>query len=195
MPGMHNAFNALAAIAVAQRFGLNQDEAADALADYAGEEMRLETIAAGAVTIINDAYNANPASLLAAGAVLAGWEGKRRVLVAGEMRELGPDSMRLHQSAGEALAAMGLDLVVGVGEMGGQIAEAAERAGAAAERIASVKKACAALPKMLKRGDVVLLKGSRAVGMERLVDPIRSAFERPRRVRAPRTPRKRKSGK
>ena len=195
VPGRHNAFNALAAIAVAQRFGLNQDEAADALGDYAGEEMRLETIAAGPVTIINDAYNANPASLLAAGAVLASCEGKRRVLVAGDMRELGPDSARLHQSAGKALAALGLDLIVGVGEMGGQIADAADRAGAAAERIDSVEKACARLPKMLKRGDVVLLKGSRAVGMERLVDPIRSAFEKPRRARAPRTAKKRKSGK
>ncbi len=195
VPGRHNAFNALAAIAVAQRFGLNQDEAADALGDYAGEQMRLETIAAGAVTIINDAYNANPASLLAAGEVLASREGKRRVLVAGDMRELGPDSARLHQSAGEALAALGLDLIVGVGEMGGQIADAAERAGAAAERIDSVEKACARLPKMLKRGDAVLLKGSRAVGMERLVDPIRSAFERPRRARAPRTAKQRKSGK
>ena len=86
-------------------------------------------------------------------------------------------------------------MIVGVGEMGGQIADAAERAGAAAERIDSVRKASARLPKMLKRGDVVLLKGSRAVRMERLVDPIRSAFERPRRARAPRAARKRKTGK
>ena len=196
VPGRHNAFNALAAIAVAQRFGLGQDEAAEALGDYAGEEMRLETIAAGLVTIINDAYNANPASLLAAGEVLASCDGKRRVLVAGDMRELGPTSAELHQSAGQALAALGLELIVGVGEMGGQIAAAAERAGAAATgRIDSVEQACARLPEMLKRGDVVLLKGSRAVRMERLVDPVRSAFERPRRARPGRTAKRSKRGK
>jgi UDP-N-acetylmuramyl pentapeptide synthase len=81
--------------------------------------------------------------------------------------------------------------------MGGQIADAAGQAGAAAEMIDSVEEARTRLPKMLKRGDVVLLKGSRAVQMERLVDPIRSAFEKPRRARAPRaaSTRKRKSGK
>ena len=129
------------------------------------------------------------------GEVLAGFQAKRRVLVAGDMRELGPGSARLHRSAGEALAALGLDLIVGVGEMGGKIADAAGRAGAAAEKIDSVENACARVPKMLKRGDAVLLKGSRAVRMERLVDPIGSAFERPRRARAPRAVRKRKSAK
>lgn len=184
VPGKHNALNALAAIAVARRFGFEEDAAAAALADYAGEGMRLEPVEAGAVTIINDAYNANPASLVAAGEALASFPGGRRVLVAGDMLELGPRSVELHQAAGRSLAGGEVDLIVGVGDLGRHIAQAAAGAGKGQTRtIETVEAACKELPKMLKPGDVVLLKGSRAVQMERLVAPIQKRFARPKRAK------------
>ncbi len=184
VPGRHNALNALAAIAVAHRFGANDAHAAAALGDYVGREMRLEPIKAGAVTIINDAYNANPASLQAGADALASFPGKRRVVVAGDMLELGPDSEALHLSTGEALAKSGVDLVIGIGSLGKYIAQGASSSGnIETEEIKSVKHACKNLPGMLKQGDVVLLKGSRLTAMERLVGPIQAAFEEPRKTK------------
>ena len=182
VPGRHNALNALAAIGVAQRFGMDPQAAAEALRDYAGLEMRLERVPAGAITIVNDAYNANPASLLAAGETLASFPGKRHVIVAGDMLELGPRSLELHRAAGEALSRCRVDLLVGVGPLGRQIAAAAAGGDVQTEQIASVEAACRRLPKMLKSGDVVLVKGSRAVGMERLVGKIQAAFAPARRA-------------
>ena len=179
VPGRHNALNALAVIAVARRFGLDDEEAAAALEDYAGQEMRLQPIRAGAVTIINDAYNANPASLLAGAEAMASFPGKRRVVVAGDMLELGPAGEALHRQAGESLAKAGVDLVIGVGSLGRHIAAGAAAAeNVETEEIKSVRLACKNLPGMLKRGDVVLLKGSRQTAMDRLVAPIQKAFEK-----------------
>ncbi len=176
-PGRHNALNALAAIGVAQRFGLDQAEAAEALADFTGDRMRLEAMQVGEVTVVNDAYNANPASLAAAVDSLASFAGRRKVLVVGDMLELGPQSERLHLQAGRELAGAGLDVLVGVGELGARIAAGAAEAGLErTEQFASVEAAGAALPALLAGGDLVLLKGSRGMAMERLVGPIRSAF-------------------
>lgn len=183
VPGRHNALNALAAMAVARRFGLDIESAAAAIGDFTGQEMRLQKIEAGGVTIINDAYNSNPASLLAGAEALASFSGKRRVVVAADMLELGPDSEALHRRTGEALAKVGVDLVVGVGPMGRHIAAGAAAANVETEEIKSVRLACKGLPDMLKRGDVVLLKGSRLMAMERLVGPIEAAFARPRKGR------------
>ena len=98
------------------------------------------------------------------------FRGKRRVVVAGDMLELGPASEQLHRRAGEAIAAMGVGLVVGVGALGRYIADGAENVGGGiTERIGSVEEACKVLPSMIKRGDVVLIKGSRRMEMERLV--------------------------
>ncbi len=192
VPGEHNALNALAAIAVAQRFGFDQDEAASALADFAGEDMRLTPMQAGSVTIINDAYNANPASLAAATGSLASFDGKRRVVVAGDMRQLGPDSVELHLAAGRQVARSGADLVIGVGPLGRHIAAgAAEVDATATEQIGSVKIAARKLPGLLKAGDLVLLKGSRAMEMEKLVGPIRSAFDKAAKPK----PRRRTAGR
>lgn len=190
VPGRHNALNALAAIAVARRLGLDTDVAATAIGDYMGQEMRLEPIKAGGVTIINDAYNSNPASMLAGAEALASFPGKRRVVVAGDMLELGPQSEALHLQTGSAMAKVGVDLVIGVGSMGRHIAAGAAAGNIETEEIKSVRLACKNLPGMLKRGDVVLLKGSRLTAMERLIAPIQAAFEKTRKggrtVKSPR---------
>lgn len=196
VPGRHNAMNAMAAIAVAMRFGYDQAEAGEALADFTSPDMRLQPIKAGKVTILNDAYNANPASLAAGADAMASYAGKRRVAVVGEMLELGADSDALHEEAGRQLARADVELVVAVGDAAGRIADGAEAAGALTARLADVDAAAAELPKLLASGDVVLLKGSRATQMERLVDPIREAFKaRPARKKSARAKPARSGGK
>ena len=176
LPGRHNAVNALAAIAVAQRFGLGQDEAAAALADFAGDPMRLGWIDLPGGTIINDAYNANPASLAAAVDVLADCTGRRRVLVAGDMCELGERAEQLHLQAGRDLAGRGIDLLASVGLLGRYVAKGAAEAGIESVSFDSVDQAAQAMVRLLREGDTVLVKGSRAVGMEAMIDPIRAVL-------------------
>jgi len=178
VPGAHNALNALAVLAVAQRLGIDQAEAAEALWDYRGAEMRLEWVEAPGLTLINDAYNCNPASLLAAAEVLGQQPGKRRVLVVGDMLELGDDAEALHVRAGGDIATRTIDLLIGVGPLGRYIARGAAEAGLKTEEVSSVRSARKAVPQMLRRGDVVLVKGSRGVAMERLVGPIRARYAR-----------------
>jgi len=176
--GRHNAANALAAIAVAQRFGFSQAEAAEALADFRGVEMRLEWLDCGAVTVINDAYNANPASVLAAAGAMAEGGPGRRVVIAGDMRELGPRARELHLQVGRKIARCGADLLIGVGTLGRYIAMGAAETGLATETFKSVDQACRDAVGLLAEGDLVLVKGSRAMEMERLVEPIRKAFQK-----------------
>jgi UDP-N-acetylmuramoyl-tripeptide--D-alanyl-D-alanine ligase len=177
MPGRHNAVNALAALAVAERFGVQADEAAAALADFAGEAMRLEWRELSGGTLINDAYNANPASLAAAGEVLAGsGNGRRKVIIVGDMLELGAEGPALHRQCGRTLAERGVNLVVAVGELGRYIADGAAEAGCRTAVFATVDAAAAALPALLAGGDVVLLKASRGAALERLLEPVRAAL-------------------
>ena len=178
LPGRHNAVNALAAIAVAQRFGIGQDEAAAALRGFEGVDMRLEWIDAGGGTIINDAYNANPDSVVAAADVLVSCEARRRVIVIGDMAELGPTGEELHRQAGRQIAAQPVHLVIGVGPLGGLVAEGAGGDGMAAEAFGSVGEAAGAIGGLLQAGDVVLVKGSRTMAMEQLIAPMRAALEK-----------------
>ena len=176
LPGRHNAVNALSALAVARELGMDEAEAADALAAMGAVAMRTEWIDAGTVTIINDAYNANPASMAAAGRVLGDAEASRRVMIVGDMRELGPRAERMHEQVGAELARCGIDLLIGVGSLGRYIAKGAAAAGLAAEALDAVDQAAEAVSALLRDGDVVLIKGSRAMGMDGLIEPIRSAF-------------------
>ena len=176
VPGKHNARNAMAAIAVAQRFGFDQDAAAAALADFAGVDMRLQAVDAGPVRLINDAYNANPASVLAAWGVLQETPAKRRVLILGDMLELGGRAEQLHRQLGESIADGPADLLIGVGSLGGVVAEGAAASGVATETFGSTEAAAAGAVELIAPGDAVLVKGSRAMGLERVVESIRRKF-------------------
>jgi UDP-N-acetylmuramoyl-tripeptide--D-alanyl-D-alanine ligase len=150
----HQARNAAAALLAVQAVGLPlpQGRVEVELSRWRGEESPL----AGGGLLINDAYNANPTSMRAALEHLADHEG-RKVAILGEMAELGPTSPEYHQEIGALVSDLGIDVVLGVGELakayGG---EWVENAAKAAERA----------PKLVKPGDVVLVKGSRAVGLE-----------------------------
>jgi len=180
LPGRHNALNALAAIAVANHFGISPAQAAEAMAEFSAAPMRLERIELGGVMVINDAYNANPASVAAAAEVLseAPSEKKagRKVMIVGDMRELGPAAETLHAQTGAQIATRAVDLLVCVGELGRYIALGAADSGLEAVAFDTADQAAEALPKLLRAGDVVLIKGSRAMGMEKLIEPIRAAF-------------------
>ncbi|MFP4353921.1 MAG: UDP-N-acetylmuramoyl-tripeptide--D-alanyl-D-alanine ligase [Phycisphaerae bacterium] len=176
IPGKHNAINALAAIGVAQRFGFGQEESARALADFAGVTMRLQALPSGGVQVFNDAYNANPSSMLAAADVLVDSPAERRIFIAGDMLELGQSSPQLHEQLGADLAGKGFDLIVGIGELGSLVARAAAGAGAEAQDFADLDAAIAELPGQIQPGDVVLVKGSRAMRMEQLAEAINRHF-------------------
>jgi len=178
--GRHNAFNAAAAIAVARRFGMDEQAIAAALAGAHGPAMRLDRVQIGPTRIVNDAYNANPDSVLAAldaaAATMAGAD--RRVLVLGEMLELGEASVSLHEEVGAAVASLirrgdGPELVVLVGS-GAASARApiVAELGPAGVVLEPKTGDGRSIAQRLRPGDAVLLKGSRSVGLERVVEVL-----------------------
>jgi UDP-N-acetylmuramoyl-tripeptide--D-alanyl-D-alanine ligase len=172
IPGRHNALNALAAIAVVARFGITQQDAAAGLADFQGVDMRLERMDVGGIHLINDAYNANPASVLAAARVLSANRAARRVLILGDMLELGDRSEELHAQLGRDIAAAGVDMLIAVGPQAAFAADSAAEAGRETAKFATITEAKKKIGSLLVDGDMVLIKGSRALGMEKLVAAI-----------------------
>jgi UDP-N-acetylmuramoyl-tripeptide--D-alanyl-D-alanine ligase len=174
--GRHNVVNLLAAAAAARACGLDLAAAAEGLAAYRPPKMRLEPVPAGDVLVINDAYNASPASMEAAFEVLAEVaSGRRTVAVLGEMKELGSEAVPLHRAVGSSLARRRPAVLVAVERLGRAIAEGALAAGMPAEAVIplpSVEAAAERVLGLLRPGDVVLVKGSRALAMERIVDAI-----------------------
>ncbi len=196
VPGRHNAMNALAAIGVARRFGMNDDEIAERLASFSLPAMRLEVERLGRLTVINDAYNANPASLLAAVEALMDTPAAgRRVLVIGDMRELGLTAEVLHREAAERIAQSGVDLVIAIGEHAKLVARTVQSI--AGESTKSHAYASTALAKRrlcshLQPTDTVLVKGSRVLGLEALVQAVREwSTRRSPSIRAPKRGRRR----
>ena len=177
VPGRHNVFNALAAIAVARRFSLDHEEIAGRLASFALPPMRLGFERVGGLTLINDAYNANPASLAAAVEVLIDAPAQgRRVLIVGDMRELGPASDRLHREAAERIGRSGIGVVIAIGDNAKLIAETIGAVSAGSIETHAYGSAALArrhLPAYLRASDTILIKGSRALALEKLVTLVR----------------------
>ena len=178
MLGRHTASNALAAIAVARRLGLSEEEIAAGLANAQGPDMRLQLQKSGDVTVLNDAYNANPASMKAAletaGNLPVG-SGGRRFAIIGDMLELGNASERFHREVGEFAAKQHFDALICVGPQAKWIKEAALAAGMDPKRVAYFEDSTAAtvkVPGWLKAGDLVLLKGSRGMRLEKIAGAI-----------------------
>lgn len=176
LPGRHNVMNALAAIGVGLEMGLTVEEIASGLSSLTLTGMRLEVIEGGRLKIINDAYNASPASTRAALGVLKDLAGGRRtVAVLGSMLELGARARGGHREVGETAAALGLDCLITVGELAGHIGEGAVDAGFPPEKVfrrQDYDSAVKVLEGLLQEGDVVLVKGSRGMKMERFVQRL-----------------------
>jgi UDP-N-acetylmuramoyl-tripeptide--D-alanyl-D-alanine ligase len=182
MHGRHNVLNALAAAAAAGSFGVPPEEIAAALATAAPSEMRGEVLRfAEGFTIVDDSYNSNPRSLLSmAEAVSQGGEGvRRRVVVAGEMLELGGESGALHREAGRDIAGFGVDVLWGVQGDAQALVEGAREEGMGAEATRffdSSEDAAEALAGFVQPGDLVLVKGSRGVHTEKIVRALRERY-------------------
>jgi UDP-N-acetylmuramoyl-tripeptide--D-alanyl-D-alanine ligase len=172
--GRLSVHNALAAGAVGRAVGLTLEEIAAGLATGWSAPHRAEIVQAGGVTLVDDSYNASPRSVVAALELLGGLPG-RRGAVLGEMLELGDASEDGHRTVGES-AARTVDWLVVVGREAAPIAEGALDAGMDPARIATardVDAVLATLPPRLRPGDVVLIKASRGIGLDRLVDGLR----------------------
>ncbi len=175
-PGRFNVLNALFAVAVGGHLGVPLADMASALASWTPPAMRLETQAgANGVSVLNDAYNAAPDSMVGAlQALLAAPVGPsgKRIAVLGEMRELGVYADEGHRLVGRAAAKYAPDMLVTIGEMGTRIVSGAVADGFSLDNIhqfETTAEAARLLPLIVQPGDVVLVKGSRAMAMEQIV--------------------------
>ncbi len=181
VPGLHNAMNALAAAGVALRYGVAPDEIRDRLATFELREMRLRRREVGGVTLINDAYNANPASVSAAIEELRSLPGDgRRILILGDMFELGGHSRQLHRKMGRSAARAGIHQVWAVGRQAGEVGRglaSVSRWKGQFHPSPTTDDAMGRIPFDLAPGDMVLVKGSRRMRLERVHDRIVEELE------------------
>jgi UDP-N-acetylmuramoyl-tripeptide--D-alanyl-D-alanine ligase len=175
--GTHNVQNALLATAAARALGVDRESIAAGLGAFRPPPMRLEVVVVrdGAL-ILNDAYNANPASMKAALTTLAAEPGRRKIAVLGEMLELGTEEAHYHREAGASAARLHVDLLIAVGPWADEVVAGAVEAGLASDQAVacvSTEKAAERLAATIGEGDVVLLKGSRGAKMEAIVEGLR----------------------
>ncbi|NLK00628.1 MAG: UDP-N-acetylmuramoyl-tripeptide--D-alanyl-D-alanine ligase, partial [Clostridia bacterium] len=171
--GRHNVYNCLASMGIALDLGLTIHEIQEGLDGVKLTGMRLErTAGIRGATIINDTYNANPSSMLASLEVLKEFRNMRTIAVLGDMLELGNIAPQKHREIGEAVVRLGINLLVTVGKLGEYIAEAAIAEGMSPDNMFITydnKEAISYLRDILGPGDVLLIKGSRMLGMEDMV--------------------------
>jgi len=185
VPGHHNARNALMALACCEAVGVNPTRAADALATFRAPEGRwnVETIAG--VTLIDDTYNANPASVTAALETFASiGDPHGRIVVLGGMLELGAQAAEHHRAVGRWVARIGVEKLVTVGDEARWIAEGAVAGGLAAGRVRHAGTATEVDPAIrtsLRPGAAILFKGSRRCGLDEAVRLVRGRLEADRR--------------
>jgi UDP-N-acetylmuramoyl-tripeptide--D-alanyl-D-alanine ligase len=175
--GKHFVPNALSAIAVASLFGIELEKSKEALERFQPSPMRMEIVhLKGEKTLINDAYNANPKSMELALQILAEMKGKgRAIAVLGDMLEMGDFSVEAHQQIGEKVGELSIDFLLALGEEAPVLVESAIRHGLALERarvVESHSEAISILKEVTGRGDWILVKGSRRMGMEKIVEGL-----------------------
>ena len=178
VPGEHMVSNALAAAAAGSTLGVPLAACAEALSHAAVSPWRMETFTTpGGVRVVNDAYNANPESMAAALRAARWMAGEGHLIaVLGTMAELGPISAREHERIGELAARIRVDRLIAVGAAARPIANAGLREGIEPENVACHDEPEGALDdvrRWVRPGDLVLFKGSRVAGLERLAEALR----------------------
>jgi UDP-N-acetylmuramoyl-tripeptide--D-alanyl-D-alanine ligase len=177
--GAHNVVNVLAAIVIGSRLRLTHEEMAAAVTDIRLRPMRMERSTAGGITFINDAYNANPSSMRAAFNVMDGLsEAGRKVFILGDMRELGDQADRCHRAVGCAAGRSTAHVIIAVGAHARVVADGATATAGTTKRIYSfptIDALADRLSGLIEPGAVVLLKASRAIGLERLIEVLEQA--------------------
>ena len=177
--GRHNVYNALAAAAAGYHFGLSAAQIAAQLATAEPSKMRGEIIRfANGITVIDDSYNSNPPALIQAVQAIASAKGfVRRIVVAGEMLELGEQGAAMHRNCGREIAAAGINRVIGIRGLANELVAGAIDAGLRhAMFCATPEQAAEQLLPELQKGDLVLVKGSRGVRTERVVERLKAEF-------------------
>jgi UDP-N-acetylmuramoyl-tripeptide--D-alanyl-D-alanine ligase len=182
LPGLGNVDNALAAWAVCSQFGLSLDDFAKALKTQPAVSMRAELLQIGTLTVLNDCYNANPASMGNALDILANLdssEKRRLVFICGDMAELGSQTEHLHAELGASIVGAGVQLVIAVGKFAEIAAVSAKRS---ADYDLQIKcfddtlSACNNLKDYIKDYDIILVKGSRTAKLEMAVERLKQLF-------------------
>ena len=179
VPGEHNIKDALAAIAVGEELGIDHEAIRAALAAFKAPEKRSNVIPSRrGYVVIDDTYNAGPASVKSAVKTLTMMEGDRKIAVLGDMLELGEHAIEAHLEIGRAVKECGIDLLFAVGELAKLITRGAIDAGmpiAAVSEFEDSAQAAKEVPSKVRERDVVLVKGSRAMKMERIVEGLLGA--------------------
>jgi len=179
--GRHHVTSALACIAVAREIGLSDAEIAQGLKQFQPVGGRSRKLDVGSWTIIDDTYNASPASMAAACQTLKNWQtAGRKWLVLGDMLELGPESATFHRQLGELAARSHIDGVIATGSFAGDTISAARSAGMQAGQLAVCRDFSTVLLHLdcwLAPGDVALVKGSRGMRMEQVIEQLKSRAE------------------
>jgi len=173
--GAHNIYNALAAISVGRTLGLDWEEMRGGLRSFQPPPLRMEKCVINGVTIINDAYNANPESVKGALNTLEGEKG-RKIAVLGDMLELGKESSQYHTDVGKHLAGLDIDFLVAVGKEAQKIIEGTRKMGYPEKwtyGVATNREAIKYLHNIIIYGDAVLVKGSRRMRMEEIVEGMK----------------------
>ena len=175
--GRHQVINALLAIAVGKDFGLSRSQIQDGLARCATPKMRLQLWQIDGVDVLDDSYNANGDSMQAALETLRDFPCQgRRVAVLGDMAELGRHGLEAHAEVGRCAARTGVNHLFAVGQMAAVMGKAARNAGlSAVDEFEAVGGAGQAVRSFVRPGDVVLLKASRATGLERIGEMLKAA--------------------
>jgi UDP-N-acetylmuramoyl-tripeptide--D-alanyl-D-alanine ligase len=168
--GEHNIHNVLAAAAVGVERGIPLKEVVASLATLAPADKRGQVVQVGNIKVVNDCYNSNPKALEAMVDALAAMPAKRRIVVAGEMLELGPSGDQMHRAAGRHIGEKKIDVLLGVRGLASAMVEAAKASGSHAEFLATPEEAGEWLARESKDGDVVLLKASRGVKLEKALE-------------------------
>lgn len=176
--GSHNVLNALAAVSVALDRGFTLPEAVASLSSLSAADKRGQVVRLGNISVINDCYNSNPKALAAMVDALATMPAMRRIVVAGEMLELGPAGADMHRESGRHIAEKGIDLLIGVRGLAEHIVAGASAGRTKAEFVPTPDAAGEWLAKNTREGDVVLLKASRGVKLEKALDTWKEAVGR-----------------
>lgn len=178
--GRHNIMNALAAAAVATRFGMSATEIASRLGTVESPKQRGEVLHfAKGFTVINDSYNSNPDALMSMIETLVEGSGSsgRTIAVVGEMLELGEEEVAMHRGLGEKIARSRVDVLIGVRGLAKDLVSAAHSAGLdTAEFVEDSSVAADRVLELIKAGDVILVKGSRGVRTEKVIEKLLERF-------------------
>ena len=149
---------------------MSLQEAVEALASLTASDKRGQVVQVGNIKVINDCYNSNPKALEAMVDALAAMPARRRIVVAGEMLELGPAGEQMHRSSGSYMANRKIDVLIGVRGLAQSMVDAAKAQGVRAEFVATPEEAGDWLARETREGDVVLLKASRGVKLEKAIE-------------------------